>query len=234
MLKNILITGVPKSGKSTVLKRVIEKISDKTGFLTSEIKENNIRTGFEIEASNDKKEILASVNFKTNIKVSKYCVKPENLDIIIPEISKFDEKDILYIDEIGQMELYSEKFKELVNKYLNSENTCICTLSKVFKSDFIDKIKRRTDLILIEINPENREYQLKFINALIGKIEKARNYIKEPERFKFEKGKVILNSTHGIRKINKENNKFICDCPFFKEHNICSHVIAAKELSKPF
>ena len=53
-------------------------------------------------------------------------------------------------------------------------------------------------------------------------------------KFKFEKDRIILNSTHGIRTINTENNDFKCDCDFFKEHNICSHVIAAKELAKPF
>ena len=46
MQKNILITGKPKSGKSTILEKVIFGIPDKVGFITKEIRANGQRTGF--------------------------------------------------------------------------------------------------------------------------------------------------------------------------------------------
>jgi len=48
---NILLIGLPKAGKTTLLKTILNKYSKKTGFFTNEIRENNIRTGFEIETS---------------------------------------------------------------------------------------------------------------------------------------------------------------------------------------
>lgn len=48
---NILITGLPQSGKTTLLKTLLENYPQKTGFFTNEIRENGTRTGFEIETS---------------------------------------------------------------------------------------------------------------------------------------------------------------------------------------
>ena len=104
---------------------------------------------------------------KSKIELIRYFVNLKNLELIIPEILQFKEKDLLYMDEIGQMELFSEKFKELVLKFLDSENISILTISNVFKDDFIENIRKRDDIILIEISKENREEQKKFILQLL-------------------------------------------------------------------
>ena len=114
MRKNILITGLPRGGKTTLLKKVISGFGKKVGFVTNEIRENGERIGFEIETHSEEKSILASVHFKTDFKVSRYFVDVKNLDAIIPRVAKFDYEDLLYLDEIGQMELFSENFKKLV------------------------------------------------------------------------------------------------------------------------
>ena len=43
------MTGLPKSGKSTLLKKIIETIPNKIGFVTNEILKENERVGFEVE-----------------------------------------------------------------------------------------------------------------------------------------------------------------------------------------
>jgi len=48
---NILITGLPQSGKTTLLKSLLKNHPQKTGFFTHEMRENGTRTGFEIETS---------------------------------------------------------------------------------------------------------------------------------------------------------------------------------------
>ena len=167
MIKNILIIGLPKSGKSTLLKKIISSYKNKVGFITDEIRENQERKGFEIETSKGEKIILAHINFKTNYKVSKYFVKPENLDAVIRKISKFTKKDILYLDEIGEMELFSEKFKSLVEKFLNSKNVFIATLTKVYTDKFIEQLKKRNDILIIELNENNRREVQKEINKIL-------------------------------------------------------------------
>lgn len=231
MQKNILITGQPRSGKSTLLNKVISNIEPKKGFVTNEIREEGERVGFEIETSTGNKATLAHVNFNTEYKVSRYFVDINNLENILPEVNDFN-NELLYIDEIGQMELFSNKFEELVLKYLDSNNTCVSTFSCVFENDFMKKIKEREDIILIEITQENREEKYLFISQLLSKIEKAKKYISTPDIFTIYGSLVEVNSDHGPRKLNFIDNKWQCDCDFFKQNNICSHTIAVNEVVK--
>ncbi|MHB8830770.1 MAG: nucleoside-triphosphatase [Patescibacteria group bacterium] len=231
MRKNILITGLPKSGKSTLLKKLLEEIPNKTGFVTNEILKDGSRTGFEIQTSTGKTSVLASVDFKTGPQVSKYFVDIKNLDLMLPEIAHFNNDDILYIDEIGQMELYSDLFKQTVFNYLDSNNTCLATISKIYNNEFTDSIKARKDVILVEINETNRESRLDFLKQLVKKILKAKNYIKKQEIFSFLNGFVVVNSDHGPRHVEIKGDVLACDCNFFQENHICSHVLAVEELS---
>ena len=232
MQKNILITGLPKSGKSTLLKKLISNLENKVGFVTNEIRENGERTGFEIETHLGEKSILASVNFQTDFQVSKYFVDIGNLERMISKITDFNNENILYLDEIGQMELFSENFKKLALKYLDSSNICIATISKIFSNDFTDQIKKRDDVILIEITEENRDSMEQFLIKLIGKIQKAKRYTTERERFLVKGDKITIATDHGTKHLNKTENGWLCDCDFFAENKICSHLIAVEKITK--
>ncbi len=181
MQKNILITGKPKSGKSTLLRKLVIDIPNKVGFVTNEILGEQGRVGFEIETYAGHKTVLSHVDFETMQKVSKYGVDVKSFDSLLPEVFDFKSDDILYLDEIGQMQLFSEQFKELVLRYLDSENMCLATLSYVYESDFTESIKKRDDIILVEISAEDRQEKEEFVSQLLKKIEKAKRYISEPE-----------------------------------------------------
>jgi len=230
MIKNILISGVPKSGKSTLLDKVVVDFQDRVGFVTKEIRVDGQRTGFEIQTHLGNKVVLASVDFTTLNKVSKYFVSVENLDSMIPEISKFTDKDLLHIDEIGQMELFSENFKGLVMKYLDSKNAFLATISQVYRDKFIDNIKSRKDVIFVELTDESREPKEELVRLLIKKIEKAKKYITEPDRFTRKGSTLEMRSEHDARNLILQNGKWQCNCNFFKQNKICSHSIATTEL----
>ena len=232
MRKNILITGLPRSGKSTILKKIISNYKNRVGFVTNEVRKNGERVGFEIEAHPEEKLPFADINFKTNFKVSRYFVNINNLDKMIPKITAFDKNDLLFLDEIGQMELFSEQFKQLVIRYLDSPNTCIVTLSKVYSDEFTEKIKNRDDIILVEITENNRDLKQKYLETLIKKIAKAKRYAGEPERFVLKQNEVAINTDHGVRNLIKHGSGWVCDCEFFKENYICSHIIALEEYLK--
>jgi nucleoside-triphosphatase len=233
MRKNIIITGMPGYGKSTLLKSVIAQYFNKTGFITNEIRKDSVRVGFEIETSHNKKSILAHVNFNTDHKVSKYYVDVKNLDEIIPDIKTFNDNALLYIDEIGQMELLSENFKNLVNEYLDSKNTCIATLSHVYHNDFTEKIRNRDDVIIVEISKENRDAKLQYVNTLLCKISKARRYVSFPVRFTFtDHNNASIKTDHGVRQLTFVDHKWACVCDFYKDNYICSHIIALEEIVK--
>jgi len=230
MIKNILITGIPKSGKSTLLRKIISTLPNKVGFVTTEIRDDNGRVGFEIETHKAAKSVLAHINFNTPHQVSKYFVDIKNLEKILPQVLEFSANDILYLDEIGQMQLFSSDFEKLVEKYLDAENTLIATLSAVYQNSFTDSIRKRKDIYIVEISENDREKKGEFIKQLIRKIEKAKGYIAQPDRFIRNENSIELKSEHGTRILSKIEGNWTCNCDFFSNFEICSHVIAAQEI----
>ncbi len=128
------------------------------------------------------------------------------------------------------MQLFSSDFEKLVKKYLDAENTLISTLSAVYENDFTDSIRQRKDVYIVEISEDNRAEKEVFINQLIRKIEKAKNYIAQPDKFVRRGNDIELRSEHGIRILSKVVDNWKCNCNFFPSYTICSHVIATQEL----
>lgn len=153
--RKILLTGEPRVGKTTILRNVIEKIKHKTGFITHEIVGSSGRLGFRIETSTGFTYALAHVDF-SGPRVSKYGVNISNLDNILPSLYDYGPDDLLYIDEIGQMQLYSEDFKNLVTTYLTAPNVFLGTISSVFDNEFITSVKGWSDVDIIQVTLENR------------------------------------------------------------------------------
>ncbi|MGV8168948.1 MAG: nucleoside-triphosphatase [Candidatus Nanoarchaeia archaeon] len=230
MRKNILITGKPGTGKTTILEKIISSYNNKSGFITREIRdESGQRTGFEAINSLGESSVMASTQFNTNIMVSRYHVNVDNLNKMLVPLFSFKKDQLLYMDEIGQMELNSDVFKNLALKYLDSENICVSLITAIFHDDFTDAVKKREDVILVEITPENRDKQYVFIEGLIKKINKAMIYSKEPERFNVGKDSATIRSDHGERHLTRKDGYWTCDCPFYTSNNICSHVLALEE-----
>ena len=58
MKKNILLTGYPRVGKTTIIKKVIARLENTGGFYTKEISEGKTRKGFKIITLQGKEGIL--------------------------------------------------------------------------------------------------------------------------------------------------------------------------------
>ena len=68
---------------------------------------------------------------------------------------------------------------------------------------------------------------------LIGKIEKAKRYALEPERFALEKITAQFRGGSSDHAITLENDRWSCDCNFFRTWHTCSHVMAAQRILGP-
>ncbi len=159
MIKNIFLTGLPGSGKTTLIKEIINELNlEVSGFYTSEIRKNGKRVGFEIFSLDGKKGTLAHQDLKSQYCVSKYKVNLKDLEEIgVKAIEEgIKNKKIIIIDEIGKMEILSEKFKEVVLKALESKNLVLGTI-KATRDHFTDKIKNRKDTKVFFLKPENKE-----------------------------------------------------------------------------
>jgi len=140
---NIFITGNPGCGKSTLIQKFLQEISDKkvSGIITPEIRVNGARQGFKIiDLASRQEEVLASVNIERGPGVSRYKVNIEGIERIVDKfLESYKDSDYVAIDEIGMMEFYSKKFKETIRMVLSSDKNVIATLSKRLLKEFKDK-----------------------------------------------------------------------------------------------
>jgi len=181
MPRNILLTGFPRSGKTTLLEQVVRGISKKKGFLTREVKECGERTGFEVVSSDNQVLLLASIHLNTRYEspryhlntspeISRYCADIEGFDKFVSSQFKYSKEHSLYLDEIGQMQLFSSHFRDLVTNYLDASNLFLATISKVYSDAFTESIKRRSDVILVEVDSSDRDTAYREITQLIGGV----------------------------------------------------------------
>jgi nucleoside-triphosphatase len=160
-VNNILVTGPPRSGKSTLIEKVVQRISrPATGFFTQELREKGRRVGFSITTLEGKTGVLAHQRIRSTFRVGKYGVNLEDLDqIAVPSMLPSTSDQIVVVDEIGKMECFSRLFKETLNKVLSSDNLVIGSVA-IRGDRFIQSIKQRDDVSLISITEKTRDAAL--------------------------------------------------------------------------
>ena len=70
--------------------------------------------------------------------------------------------ELIVIDEIGKMELFSNRFRSLVRDVLNSDKQVLATIA-LKGEPFIQEIKQRSDIHLVEVTQDNRERLLEAV-----------------------------------------------------------------------
>lgn len=158
----ILITGKPRSGKTTLVKKILSSLPSISygGFFTEEIKENGQRIGFKLVTTFGEQGILAHQNYKSPHRISKYGVNLTDLENVgINSLYRaFHEKDLIVIDEIGKMELLSNKFKKTIQEIFNqAHKQAIIATIPVSDIPFLNELKSRTDVIIFDTNKQKIE-----------------------------------------------------------------------------
>ncbi|MCI0519694.1 MAG: hypothetical protein L0Z70_05485 [Chloroflexi bacterium] len=69
-------------------------------------------------------------------------------------------------------------------------------------------------------------------SGMIGKIEKAKRYAKQRERFHFKSLTVDIDGENNPHTVSLENGAWQCNCDFFKSRGACAHTFALEELLK--
>ena len=127
------------------------------GFCTSEIRCTGSRLGFELQGLNGGRRILAHVEIDSQHRVGKYGVDKDGfeeflatLDLLNPDV------ELIVIDEIGKMELFSNRFRNLVCDALSADKQLLATIP-LKGNHFIEEIKQRLDIHLLEVTHANRD-----------------------------------------------------------------------------
>jgi len=168
--KNLLITGLPGVGKTTLIRELCEALKEfhPVGFYTAEIREEGMRKGFELVDLEEKRGVLSHVDIKSPYRVGRYKVDVSGFEDFLDGISFFDPSShIVMVDEIGKMECLSDKFERILKRVLNSEKWVIATIA-LKGSGLITEVKKRQDVKLFEITQSNR-------NVLFSEILKEIN-----------------------------------------------------------
>jgi len=157
--ENLLLTGRPGIGKTTLVRRVVERLGRPAGgFYTRELRQRGRRVGFEIETLTDEVAILAHVDIQSRYRVGRYGVDVEALERVgVPAVRAAVQRGwLVVIDEIGKMELYSAAFKAAVLEALDSPVPVLATITQS-RHPWAERVKQRSDVHLIEVTRENRD-----------------------------------------------------------------------------
>ncbi|NIS73970.1 MAG: AAA family ATPase [Deltaproteobacteria bacterium] len=171
--KNILITGSPGIGKTTLALRVGQELSDlgPVGFITEEIREMGTRKGFSLHSFDGRSGILAHVDQGGGFRVGKYGVDVSGFEKFLDDICFFDSSSgLIILDEIGKMECYSKKFREMVPRLFDDEEKVIVATVARRGGGLIAEVKVRPDVDLFELDRHNRNQMVRAVVSTVRGI----------------------------------------------------------------
>ncbi|MPM61033.1 hypothetical protein SDC9_107887 [bioreactor metagenome] len=175
-MKNIFIAGDVRIGKSTVIKKTLDLL--KYNY------ENNFKIGgykccrnIIIEKHLTKYEFfLVSLRDLSSYKIieNKIINNIDNVEIFTQNFNLYSEKlnndmkncQLIILDEIGCAESNSYEFIDSLNKVFDSDKPVLGVLKKK-NCSLINDIKKRDDLLLFEVDENNRDFIYKDIYKII-------------------------------------------------------------------
>ncbi|XP_060590633.1 cancer-related nucleoside-triphosphatase-like [Ruditapes philippinarum] len=181
--RHILLTGQPGVGKTTLVKKVCDKLEDENwqcqGFYTEEKREDGQRVGFDVVTFDDKRGPLARIIDRDNpvagrsYMVGRYNVLLQSFEqLALPSlaIKPSEYTRVIVIDEIGKMELFSRSFTQTVKDILKHPKTTVFATVPLKANPFVEEIKNRDDVQLYTVTKENRN---QLVNEVIDAIKES-------------------------------------------------------------
>ena len=148
-----LLTGRPGTGKTSLVRQAVAELKGKAGgFYTEEIRVQGTRLGFKLITLDGQEAVLAHVDFQSRYRVGKYGVDVDALERVgVPALAEaIKQRDVIVIDEIGRMELFSNRFREVVLEAIQSGKRVLGTIM-LAPHPWADDIKRQPQVRLVEV-----------------------------------------------------------------------------------
>ena len=162
MKQAYLLTGRPGTGKTSIIKQAVAGMKGKAGgFYTEEMRSRGVREGFRLVTLDGQSAILAHISIHSPYLVSKYGVDIDSLDRVgVSALRQAAQQcDLVVIDEIGKMELFSANFRDAVLQIINGGKRVLGTIM-LNPHPWADAIKRQPQVNLIEVTRYNHHQVL--------------------------------------------------------------------------
>ncbi|MFB6353490.1 MAG: NTPase [Halobacteriales archaeon] len=164
MPDNLLVTGPPRSGKTTVVERVVDRLEQRGyrvgGLYSPEVREDGERIGFDIrDAMTVETRVLARVDREAGPSVGKYRVAVEHVDALAEAAidRALEAADVVVVDEIAPMEVESDSFVRAVRRALEAETPVLAAVHHRSQRGFVGAVKDRDDAERFEVTPDTRD-----------------------------------------------------------------------------
>lgn len=178
--RHVLITGQPGVGKTTLVKKVCDKLEEGNlecqGFYTEEKREDGQRIGFDVVTFDGNRGPLARVVDRDNpaagrsYMVGRYNVRLQSFEqVALPALAIKPEEytRVIVIDEIGKMELFSRSFTQTVKDILKHPKTTVLATIPVKANPFVEEIRNRDDVEIFTVTKENRS---KLLHSVVDAV----------------------------------------------------------------
>jgi len=161
MGRTLLLTGRPGVGKTTVIKVVAEALGERAGgFYTEEIRGPGGRKGFRLVTLDGQEAVMAHVNLRGGgrPRVSRYGVDVEAIDRVgVAALRRAVARcEVVIIDEIGKMELFSGRFREVVLQAVGGPRPVVATVMSK-PNPWVDALKAMPNVVVWEVTVGNRD-----------------------------------------------------------------------------
>ncbi len=173
MGRTLLLTGRPGIGKTTIIKEVADRLGDRAGgFYTEEIRDQRgRREGFRLVTLDGDEAVMAHTDLRRGSRpeVGRYGVDLAAVDEVgVGALRRAMASDLVVIvDEVGKMELFSEAFRMVVREAVVGPNPVLGTVMTGTHS-WVDELRRRPEVEVWVITPENRDALAKRIWRWLG------------------------------------------------------------------
>ncbi|MFC1944135.1 nucleoside-triphosphatase [Chloroflexota bacterium] len=158
MKRVYLLTGGPGVGKTTIIRQALLRSGRRAGgFYTEEIRAGGSRQGFRIVTLDGNDAILAHVDIGGDCRVGKYGIDLDALDrVAVSSVRRaLDGCDLVVVDEIGRMELFSPAFRSEIVRALYGENGVLGTIM-LAPHPWADEVKNHPDVEFTRVTRDNR------------------------------------------------------------------------------
>ena len=157
MTKNLFIAGTRGVGKTMLLREVtLAKKARIGGFYTEHIMSGRMRKGFMMRTFDGQERMLAAKGLKSPHQLGKYGVDLNALENVgVPALKlALESKDLIVIDEIGSMEMMSERFRMTLLECLTSTKPILATI-RASSQPFSDQVKEFADTQTLLLTKSN-------------------------------------------------------------------------------